>query len=106
MREQDTSMGFRMFAAREVICLQSGRKIGYADDILFDPKQAKLTGVVIYGRNRWFSAIDDLFIPWEEVKLIGEDTLLVGRADKMPPIARQRSIGLFGRLTALLKKDG
>ena len=106
MQQDGILIGFSSFARREVITLQSGQKIGYADDLLFDVKEGKITGVVIYGRNRWFTESEDLFIPWEEIKLFGEDTLLVGKADKIPPSRKRKMIGLFDRFTALLNKDG
>ena len=106
MQQDGTSVGFSSIARREVITLQSGQKIGYADDLLLDIQKGSIIGMIIYGKNRWLTAAEDLFIPWEEIKLIGADTLLVGKADKIPPSRKRRMIGLFDRVTALLKKDG
>ena len=58
-------------------------------DIELDTETAALTAIVIRGRWRWFGLLGrekDIVIPWEEIEVIGEDTILVRRnPDKMLP---------------------
>lgn len=65
---------------KEVINVGNGGKIGYVCDVEMDTNTARLTALVIYGRARLFGILgrdEDVIIPWENVKLIGGDTILV-----------------------------
>ena len=50
---------------KEVINVKDGGRIGFVSDAEVDTQEAKLTAVVVYG------------IPWKDIVLIGEDTVLV-----------------------------
>ncbi len=65
---------------KEVINSTNGCRIGFADDIEIDTETARVVSVVIYGRQRLFGFLgrsDDIVIRWENINLIGEDTILV-----------------------------
>ncbi len=65
---------------KEVINVKDGTKIGYVSDIDIDMKNARLSSVVIYGRLRWFGLLGrdhDIVIPWSQIKLMGDDAVLV-----------------------------
>ena len=54
----------------------------------------KLWSVIVYGRPRLFGIMgrdDDLIIPWSDIEVIGEDTVLVN-CDHIP----RRNRGIFG----------
>ena len=43
-------------------------------------ENAKLTAIIIYGRSRLFGLLgrtDDIMIPWENIDVIGDETILV-----------------------------
>ena len=69
---------------KEVINVKDGGRIGFVSDAEVDTQEAKLTAVVVYGRLRLFGLLGreaDFVIPWKDIVLIGEDTVLVqGRA--------------------------
>lgn len=82
---------------KEVINVKDGGRIGFVGDVEVDTKEAKLTSIVVYGRLRLFGLLGreaDSVIPWKDIVLIGEDTVLV---QYEPPAQRPRQ-GTFGKL--------
>lgn len=68
------------FRNKEVINVNNGTRLGYVCDIGIDTTEAKLTYLVIYGRPRLFGLLgkeEDKVIPWENIKTVGDDTILV-----------------------------
>lgn len=97
-------MTCRMDALRdkEVINVKDGGRIGFVSDVELDTKEARLTAVVVYGRLRLLGLLGreaDFVIPWGDIVLIGEDTVLV-RYEPPAPCQRQ------GPLGRLLEKIG
>lgn len=73
---------FTEFSNKEIVNVKNGIKIGFADDIVFDTETAKATAIIVYGRNRFFGLLgrdEDMIIEWENIEMIGEDTILVNR---------------------------
>lgn len=75
-------MGCRIVDMRhkEVINIKDGTRLGCVDDVEVDMKCAKLIAIVIFGKPKCFGLFgreDDLIIKWEEIEVIGEDTILV-----------------------------
>lgn len=65
---------------KEVINMNDGTKVGFVCDLEIDTQNASATALVIYGRLKLFGLLgreEDIVIPWESVKLIGDDTVLV-----------------------------
>ena len=65
---------------KEVINVKDGGRIGFVSDAEVDTQEAKLTAVVVYGRLRLFGLLGReayFVIPWKDIVLIGEDTVLV-----------------------------
>ncbi len=65
---------------KEVINSHNGCRIGYVDDVEVNTESAKLTAIIIYGRPKClglFGRNEDIVIHWENIQLIGEDTILV-----------------------------
>lgn len=65
---------------REVIHVRTGRRLGYVNDFEVDTTNALLLGIIIFGHLKFFGILgreDDLFIRWDEIKVIGDDTILV-----------------------------
>ena len=65
---------------KEVINAHNGCKLGYVDDLEVDIKCAKVAALIVFGRPRLFGLFgksDDYYIPWEKIRLIGEDAILV-----------------------------
>ncbi len=65
---------------KEVINSENGCRIGCVDDVEIDTVTAKLTAIIIYGRQRLFGLLgrqEDIIIKWDHIELVGEDTILV-----------------------------
>lgn len=65
---------------KDVINILSGSYMGRVSDLEFDPDTAQLRGLIIYGRLRLFGLLgreDDSIIRWEDVEVIGDDSILV-----------------------------
>ena len=62
---------------KEVINIYDGKKLGHVIDIIFDRSSGKVTGVVVPGIKRFMRKTDDIFVPIDNLKKIGEDVLLV-----------------------------
>lgn len=65
---------------KEVINSKNGCRIGFVDDVEVNTENARLVAIVIYGKPRFFGLFgkdEDLVIRWENIQLIGEDTILV-----------------------------
>ncbi|MBC8584286.1 YlmC/YmxH family sporulation protein [Youxingia wuxianensis] len=63
-----------------VINVRNGAKIGYVGDVEVDTSSAKIISLVVYGRLRFFGLFgreEDVTIKWEDIEVIGEDTILV-----------------------------
>lgn len=65
---------------KQVVNIKDGTCLGCVNDVEIDTCNAKLTGIVIYGRLKFFGLFgrcDDIVIKWENIEVIGEDTILV-----------------------------
>ena len=65
---------------RQVVCIEDGTILGYVGDVELDTDTGKLASIVIFGRPKGFGIFgrdDDLVIPWENISIIGDETILV-----------------------------
>ncbi len=65
---------------KNVVNIKNGVNLGFVDDISFDTYSAQVLSLVIYGRKRFFGIFgreEDILIPWENIKIIGDDVVLV-----------------------------
>lgn len=81
---------------KEVINVCDGTRYGLVCDVLVDVVCGKLVAIVVPGPYRFlgmFGRAEDLVIPWESIKRIGDDIILVdydGRCACAPPERRPR----------------
>lgn len=83
---------------KEVINQCNGYRIGFVDDLEINTKTADLCSLIVYGRSRFFGLFgreNDCIIPWQNIKLIGEDTILVDFNAKKEP--NRINKGFFGK---------
>lgn len=65
---------------RQVICVKNGALLGLVGDIELDTENGRLSSIIIYGRPKGFGLFgreDDIVIPWEDIEIIGNETILV-----------------------------
>jgi YlmC/YmxH family sporulation protein len=68
------------FRFKEVVNICDGNRLGYVCDIMFEVPQGKVTAIIIPGRCKFFGLFwreDDYIIPWECIRRIGGDIILV-----------------------------
>ncbi len=82
---------------KEVINSSNGCRLGYVDDVEVDTCIAQVKSIVVYGKPRFFGIFgrnEDIIIPWTDIELIGQDTVLVSSNVKTPQ-KRQRILKAF-----------
>ena len=73
-----------LLCQKDVISIVTGQNIGRVDDIEFCKETALVKYLVIFGRPRFFGILgreEDVKISWENVVVIGRDTILVKNID-------------------------
>ena len=83
---------------KEVINSVTGCRIGTVDDVEVDTASAKVLAIVIYGRGRFWGfwgKCEDYIISWDNITLIGEDTILVKECIRRSSSKGSKS-GFFG----------
>lgn len=73
---------------KEVINVKDGCRIGCVNDVEVDMSCARIVAIVVYGRLKFFGICgreDDIIIKWENVEVVGEDTILV----KFNPVCKR-----------------
>lgn len=77
---------FNELREKEIINVLNGKRMGRVEDIIFDKDEGTIKGVMVPGERKLFKKSDDIFIPINELRKIGEDVILVKRASVMTPI--------------------
>ena len=65
---------------KEVIDVHTGLRLGYVCDAELDECQGQLISLITPGRARFFGLFgreDDYVVPWQAIRRIGEDIILV-----------------------------
>ena len=65
---------------KEVINLKDGCRLGCVCDVEIDTCTGCLVPVIIFGRSKFFGLFgryEDIKICWKDIKVIGDDTILV-----------------------------
>ncbi|MBR4910068.1 MAG: YlmC/YmxH family sporulation protein [Clostridia bacterium] len=65
---------------KQVVCVRDGCVLGYISDVELDTEKGTLTSIVIFGGSRVFGLFgkeDDIVIPFDEIEVIGAETVLV-----------------------------
>ena len=68
------------FKHKEVVNIRDGRRLGYVQDVCAELETGRITAIIVPGGNKVlniFSQANDITIPWEKIKCIGEDLILV-----------------------------
>ena len=68
---------FNKLRQKDVINIFDGKKLGRIMDISFDSLSGSILGFVCPGDKKLFKRSEDLFIPVENIKKIGEDVILI-----------------------------
>lgn len=74
------SVKFTDLHCKEVICVNDGRRLGFISDACIEIPEGKLLSIVVPGKGRLFGLLgcrEDFVIPWNCIKRIGPDIVLV-----------------------------
>ncbi len=65
---------------KQVVCVSDGYVLGYIGDIELDTDTGRLVSIIIFGNLRILGLLGrekDIVIPFEDISVIGEETVLV-----------------------------
>lgn len=66
----------------EIIDVNSGTKMGYIKDLRVDCEEYRIISILLpTQKSSWFNKNNSIEIPWEKVKKIGVDVILVDGSD-------------------------
>ena len=68
------------FKHKEVINITDGRRLGFVQDVTADLESGVITSIIVPGNSKllnMFSGNNDIVIPWQNIKCIGDDVILV-----------------------------
>jgi sporulation protein YlmC with PRC-barrel domain len=81
-------MNHKTLTGREVIAIDSGRKLGHIERILFDPATMRIDSLVVHSDSR--SMLEESTpmqqIPVSAIRRVGEDVVMVEHDDALQPI--------------------
>ncbi len=65
---------------KEVINTKNGHRLGCVSDVEICCENGQLCAIIIWGKGKVFDLVgkcDDIRIPWKDIQVIGEETVLV-----------------------------
>jgi len=65
---------------KQVVCVKDGCVLGYISDVELDIETGELISIIIFGKPRlfgFFGRDEDIVISWKDIKVIGNETVLV-----------------------------
>lgn len=68
------------FKHKEVINITDGRRLGFVQDVTANLETGTITSIIVPGNSKLlniFSSGNEIVIPWDNVKCIGDDLILV-----------------------------
>lgn len=68
---------------KEVININDGSRLGYVNDLEFQLPEGQILGAVVQGPGRFFGLFgrgEEFFIPWDAIRQMGDDIILIERA--------------------------
>lgn len=68
---------FTELKEKEIINLNNGKKLGRIIDIIFENQTGKVQGILLPGDKKLFHKADNIFVPLQNLKKIGDDVILI-----------------------------
>ena len=66
------------FKHKEVTNITDGKRLGFVQDVTADLESGIITSIIVPGNNKLlniFSSNNDIVIPWQNIKCIGDDVI-------------------------------
>ena len=74
------STKFTELHCKEVVCVCDGARLGYVSDVEVTVPEGQVCSIVVPGKCRWFGLLghtEDFVIPWNAIRRVGGDIILV-----------------------------
>ena len=74
------SVKFTDLQCKEVICISDGRRLGFVSDVQIEIPEGNICALVVPGPSKHMGLVgckDDYIIPWNCIRRIGPDIVLV-----------------------------
>ena len=87
-------MKFTDLHCKEVICVRDGQRLGYVADARIQVPEGCITALIVPGKCRFFGLFgprDDYVIPWNCIRRMGEDIILVDICPKDCQVQRLKN---------------
>ncbi|MBQ2839897.1 MAG: YlmC/YmxH family sporulation protein [Oscillospiraceae bacterium] len=85
-------------SCKEVINICDGTRYGFVNDVEVDCACGRIVSLIVHCSSKFsslFSKNDDIIIPWESIKRIGDDLILVDNV--IEPQYQNRKQGIFSK---------
>ena len=91
---------FRDLRRKEVININDGSRLGLVADADLRVPEGQVVAIIVYGPARFFGLFgrgEEYYIPWECIRQIGDDIILIDKpAQRRPPYqSRRKKRGSF-----------
>ena len=74
---------------KEVININDGARLGYVSDLEFRLPEGQILGAVVQTPG-WFFGLfgrgEEFFIPWDAIRQMGDDIILIEKSVARPPV--------------------
>lgn len=74
---------------KEVININDGARLGYVSDLEFRLPEGQILGAVVQTPGRFFGLFgrgEEFFIPWDAIRQMGDDIILIEKSVARPPV--------------------
>jgi len=88
------SVKFTELQCKEVICISDGRRLGFVSDVVVAVPEGNVCAILVPGAARHMGMLghrDDYVIPWDCIRRIGPDIVLVDVKCEDCRVPRQRA---------------
>ncbi|WP_446899431.1 YlmC/YmxH family sporulation protein [Clostridium sp. LBM24168] len=80
IEEENSLYSLASLRSMEIIDINTGAKLGFIKDLKIDCENSRILSIILPSQTSkisWFGKNDDVELPWDNVKKIGIDVLLV-----------------------------
>ena len=87
------SIKFTDLQCKEVICVSDGRRLGFVSDVQIEMPEGKICAILVPGPCKVLGVAgrhDDFCIPWDCIRRVGPDIVLVDAKPDECRVPRQK----------------
>lgn len=83
---------------KQVVSVKDGSVLGFVSDIELDVENGKLISIIMPGKVKGFGLLgreEDITVPWENIKVIGNDSILVEMDNIFLSTTKKKKYGIY-----------